>query len=377
MRAVASVFLLSLLALLSPGTSLALTLRHDDLVALRGSDVIRVDTTTGAQDLIASGAPTADLAVAVGGRTIYSVGGDTLAAIDPATGTVTPLATGFHSAGGVAVNATGDVFVLDNQPGPGSSGFSQPAIHRVDPTTGATSLVFSSNLPSSEGPGAGTWIGTDLEIAADGTLAALGREGDSTSSPFGACCQTSGVISIDLHAPQEALVLSSDLLALAYPGEWIQASALGFDAWGRIISSGDADRAGRTVAYDPVTGQIARAGLVWGVRDDTGATVVQMGGPIDFTTTPDGRMWASGAFGYPGGAGGAFVGIHSVGLGECLECPGDIGFVSQLVDGAAFSAALGITEIQPVVIPEPSVATLLSLGLALLGGAAPKRAVEA
>ncbi len=349
--------------LASPGAH-ATTLLHNDLVALQGSNLIRIDTQTGAQELIATAVPAGDIAVTVGGSTVYAVGGDTLSAIDPASGLVTTVASGFDSADGVAIGPGGDIYVLDN---PTSGAVLRPSIYRVDPGTGARELIVESNLtPTGGPPGAtATWWGRDLEILANGSLAVLGQAlpGDA---PFGGVGGMSGVVGIDLASATESILFTNETTEAEFGRLFLAASALGIDDVGRIVVGADQDRAGNAFAYDIATGALADLGSLSVVVDPLGGPDALLGGAIDFATTPDGSMWASGAFGYPVTGDAQLIGVHPVVRQPCPTCADGFRYVPLLVDGEAFSQGLGITEIQPVVIPEPSTLLLVGVGLGAL-----------
>jgi sugar lactone lactonase YvrE len=132
--------------------------------------VIRVDPTTGAQSIVAKGdhfanpvgiAVEADGDILVANESNYDtpgVFGGALIRVDPTTGAQSIVAKGgnFKNPNDVAVEADGDILVTDSS----ASAF-KGAVIRVDPTTGAQSTVSSGGLLA---------VPSSIAIEADGDI---------------------------------------------------------------------------------------------------------------------------------------------------------------------------------------------------------------
>lgn len=366
MKRVLSLLLLMSLHVLNGAAAGAVTLHHNDLVGIGGEGIVRIDGSTGHREIISTAVAAKDIAVGYGGREVFAVTDDALYSIDPVTGSGTVLASGFGSLGGVAVNRLGEVFVADNIVAPYSSPGFRPQVFKVDPGSGVRTLVMESSLPDSGSAGSGGWFVEDLEIVNDGYLVALGMNSYGSAGPFG-CCETAGVVGFDITLDSEDVLFDSNGIQSEFGRSWISVNGLGVLPGGEIVSTGDHNYNANTYGYDRDTGVVREVGYAYSLRNGVGETVAGLW-DLDLAATQDGRMFVShsGYSAFQGHTGERYEGVH-------LFDPGSGS--SVLVDGEAFSPGSMLSEIQAVVIPEPSTALLLGVGLALCSRARRERRV--
>jgi hypothetical protein len=380
MRKRAFVFVLvcgSILAVAPASPTLALTLVHDDLVALGTGDsglgIYRVDSTTGEQDLIAAGS-FSDVAVR-GAHRIYATGAGTgeVVEIDPETGASRVVASGFSGALSVAVNPTGDVFVMENEYGVSTR------LHLVDPVAGTSQLLVTSTLPALGDPSElGIIEVLDLELLDESTpiVLAQGRAFGTGSN--------GGVVAYDRWTGSEQVLVSSADVAsvlgpFGFPSDgWIEPTGLGVTADGRVLVACDGDFDCGLWAYDPATGDLEALGVedVYGV----GPYGSVDWNDVDIAALSNGDLFIS-TFNRRVETGGdpALSGIHPLEEGACPFCEPGHDRAVALVDGAAFSPG-SWTEIQVVdaqsPIPEPGAFLAFAVGLVVVSARATRRSAR-
>ncbi|MGH0037201.1 MAG: hypothetical protein ACQGVK_19425 [Myxococcota bacterium] len=346
-------------------SALALDLVHGDLVALGtgdfGEGIYRVDSGSGAQELIASGS-FSDVALR-GAHRIYATRAGEVVEVDPRTGDTRVVASGFSGRLSVAVNPTGTVFVLEDEYG------SAPRLHRVDPAAGTRQLILTSSLPSLADPGElGIADVLDLELLDESTPIALvqGRAFGGSSS--------GGVVAFDRWSGSEEILVSAlDVSAVAGPtgllgGSWSEPTGLGVTADGRVLVACDGDFDCGLWAYDPETGELDALGVedVFGV----GPYGSVDWNDVDITALPDGELFIS-TFNRRVETEGdpALSGIHRLAEDACPHCDPDSDVAAVLVDGEAFSRG-SWTEVQAVdaqaPIPEPGAFLAFAIGGAVV-----------
>jgi hypothetical protein len=158
------------LLFLWPCLAAATTLAPGDvLVSGAGTSatgLLRVDRTTGTQELIAPG-DFGDFSLH-GTGTVYALSGTAVVAIDTATGSQQTVSSGgdLVAPTGIAVDTSGRVFVSDHQALGGTG-----AIFEIDVATGAQSVLVSGALLAQNY--ATDRVHTDLEISPGGALILL------------------------------------------------------------------------------------------------------------------------------------------------------------------------------------------------------------
>lgn len=368
---------LCLFALLFGAPVSAATLVPGDLVGVRyGVGLVRVDGTTGAQELITS-QTFSDIAVAAGGNVIYGVRDGSLLAVDPATGAETPVASGFDALVGVAENGHGEVFVVDVVEGPvGQNGSPSPLprLYRVDAGTGAVEFVLESALQGALDPSRPGYTEIDDFEWAGGDRFALLAEG----AGFGAVGTSAGVVLFDAGAATEEILFSA--LSISQDGilhrsgsgvgEFSNVTGLGVRADGDVLATCDGDYDCGLWTYDFDAGAVRALGKADAVYAPDGTLLGDLA-QVDVTETADGRMFvAPGSRRIDGGLDPGLIGILPVLPGTCSDCAAGSDYAAAPVAGLPFSAGGGWTEIQAV-IPEPS--TALCLAAALLSLAFARR----
>lgn len=270
-RTTPSLLLALCLVLCGTGEAWAVTLNPGDILVadtrfpFDAGRIIRVDPTTGAQTVIASGGTLANpyrLAVAANGdilvvdRDAFGGGGGVIR-VDPVTGTQTTVSSNgfFVEPSGIAIAANGDILVTDAHAVDGGG-----AVIRIDPATGAQTIVSSG----------GNFVDPDgIAIAANGDIFVV--DVNSFGGP-------GGVIRVD-PATGAQTVISSGGFFLSPHGIAIAANGDLLVAEGDFPGGSGGSGPGGVIRIDPVTGNQTPVSL--------GGTFVE---PVDIAVAPNGDI---------------------------------------------------------------------------------------
>jgi sugar lactone lactonase YvrE len=208
--------LVLVLALVGAAEVAAVTLNPGDILVSDGAfgtgAVILVDPVTGAQTTVSTGGSLGGLwgiTLDANGDILVAATSTGIIRIDPASGMQTTVSTGgsFVAPQGIAVAASGDLFVVDQ------AAFGTGAVFRVDPGTGAQTLISSGgnfaspyNLaleadgsilvadPNAFGPGCGPGTGAIVRVNPTSGAQTIVSSGGNFACPGGVAVAPSGEI---------------------------------------------------------------------------------------------------------------------------------------------------------------------------------------
>lgn len=360
---------LFLSALIVTQAANALTLHIGDLVAYGTPSmqeelgIYRIDGSTGVAELISSGGAYNDIAV-VGTDYVYAASDSSLVEIDVATGSARSLVEGWDSMVGVAVNRIGDVFAVRQTTSFAPHGAREYAIElwEVDRLSGERSLASSIGTSAHDGVFRSV---VDVELLNDDTVVAM-TDG------------ITNVYALDRRSPNGShLVGNVDTATAETHGvtgpDFSGMQGMGISATGRVLAATGSFRDTGIWAYDPMSEVLELIGTDVLVLDDSGTTVNQFRN-LDITETGLGDAFVTLEYQFPVQT-PEYFGIHPFVPGACpLAGPGDTVYsgnshcmagadgAAKLIDGQVFSAGQ-FTEIQAVLIPEPSTGLIVGVGL--------------
>lgn len=141
----------------------AIVLAPGDLTASFSTQVWKVDPATGQHQVFADGSTTntffSDLTSTPNGSIDVITNDQTatqanfgVGSLDPATGTVTPIASGFgnNALSSINLGASGTIYVLQS---PSGGTTSATTLFAINPSTGMVSTVFTNTATSGPAPG--------------------------------------------------------------------------------------------------------------------------------------------------------------------------------------------------------------------------------